>query len=107
MPQHLCSMTTVQCICGSQTMSHESNSSSVSRGYFEQYVEVAAELLGEDDSCTKSLRAMFARNASDAIDRGMALIRALPTMQRDHILLHGKNRANENEIGRASCRERV
>jgi len=77
-------------------MSHESNSSSVSRGYFEQYVEVAAELLGEDDSCTKSLRAMFASNASDAIDRGMALIRALPTMQRDHILLHGKNRANEN-----------
>lgn len=77
-------------------MSHESNFSSVPREYFKYYIEVAAELLGEEDSCTKSLRTMFASDASDAIDRGMAVIRALPERQRDHILLHGKTRAVED-----------
>jgi hypothetical protein len=68
----------------------------VSRLYFEQYVEVAAELLGEEDSCTKSLRVLLTSEAPDAIPKGMALIASLPTTQRDHILLHGKNRAIEN-----------
>lgn len=65
------------------------------REHFAAMVEVAAEFFGEDHSTTKALREALSSPHSDAIERGVALIHALPTAHRDHILGHANLKLNQ------------
>lgn len=71
------------------------NETTINRTHFAAMVEVAAEYFGEDDPTTKALRASLDSPHSDAIERGVALIRALPTVASDHILCHASLKLSE------------
>lgn len=76
----------MECMKDSPPVNHER---------FMAMVKVAAELLGEEDSITKALREALTDPHPDAIKRGVALIRALPIAQRDHIFGESKRRLDE------------
>lgn len=76
-------------------MDRNMNETAINRTHFAAMVEVAAEYFGEDDPTTKALRASLDSPHSDAIERGIALIRALPTAHRDHIFCHASLKLSE------------
>ena len=71
------------------------NNVTIKREHFVAMVEVAADFFGENHSTTKALRETLMSPHADAMERGVALIQALPTAHGEHILVHAISKLNE------------